>query len=208
HTADDQAETILHRIVRGTGIRGLAGIPASRELVPGVTLRRPLLNFPRSELVEYLDELGQPFRNDPTNLDQQFTRNRIRNTLLPQLRNDYNPHVDASLRRLGVLAEEMSSYVESVASEQLACCVQVSASEVSVDLDHLSNVPPIIVRTVFRLIWRIQGWPEQEMTFERWHELEQLAKRTESPGVDNVTTLPANILVERAGSRLVLKKQG
>ena len=208
HTADDQAETVLHRIVRGTGIRGLAGIPASRELVPGITLVRPLLEFRRIEIVEYLNELGQPYRSDPTNSDERFTRNRIRNALLPMLRNEYNPLVDDSLRRLGMLAEEMSSYVESAANEQLSQCVQFSTHAASIDLNQLADVPPLIVRTMLRQIWRTQGWPEREMTFERWHELEQLARQTTAAGPRTVITLPASIRVEREGTRLAIQKQG
>ncbi|MDA1053725.1 MAG: tRNA lysidine(34) synthetase TilS, partial [Planctomycetota bacterium] len=204
HTADDQAETILHRIVRGTGIRGLAGIPASRELVPGITLVRPLLEFRRTEIVEYLDELGQPFRSDATNSDERFTRNRIRNALLPVLRDEYNPLVDDSLRRLGVLAGEMNTYVESAACQQLARCVQYSTDAVSIDLNQLADAPPLLVRTMLRQIWRTQGWPEREMTFERWHELEQLARQAVATGTRTVLTLPANIRVEREGSRLAI----
>ena len=77
HTADDQAETILHRIVRGTGIRGLAGMARARRL-GHATLVRPLLGVRRAELQAYLDAIGQPCRHDPSNLDPRFTRNRIR----------------------------------------------------------------------------------------------------------------------------------
>ncbi|MBC8350951.1 MAG: tRNA lysidine(34) synthetase TilS [Planctomycetes bacterium] len=208
HTADDQAETILHRIVRGTGIRGLAGIPACRELVPGVTLVRPLLAVRRSEIVEYLHELGQVFRTDSTNSDIRFTRNRIRETLLPSLQHDFNPHADQSLRRLGALAEEMSNYVESVASEQLVRCVQFSADGALIDLNQLSDAPSLIFRTVLRQVWRTQGWPEREMTFERWHELEQLAQQSTVPTTSIVLTLPGNIRVERDGARLGIQKKG
>ncbi|HUG67781.1 MAG TPA: tRNA lysidine(34) synthetase TilS [Pirellulaceae bacterium] len=202
HTADDQTETILHRIVRGTGIRGLAGIPVSRELVPGITLIRPLLAFQRSEIVDYLGELGQPYRNDSSNSDERFTRNRIRHALLPTLRDAYNPNVDESLRRLGMLAEEISTYVEFAASELLNHCVRFSANEVSIDLNQLVDVPPLIVRTMLRQIWRTQAWPEREMTFERWHALEQLARQEVEPVTRTVLTLPGNIRVEREESRI------
>lgn len=208
HTADDQTETILHRIVRGTGIRGLAGIPASRELVAGISLVRPLLEFRRTEIVEYLNELRQPFCEDPTNLDERFTRNRIRNALLPTLRNEYNPHVDDSLRRLGMLAEEMSSYVECAAGEQLARCAHFSANAVSIDLNQLAGLPPLIVRTMLRQVWRTQGWSEGEMTFERWHELEQLARQSAVVEPRLVITLPANVRIVREGTRLSIQPPG
>lgn len=208
HTADDQAETILHRIVRGTGLRGLGGMRTSREFVPGITLVRPLLEFRRSEVIAYLSELGQPFCSDPSNLDERFTRNRIRHALLPTLRRDFNPQVDESLRRLGMLADEMSSFVEFVASERLNRCVQFSANEVSIDLNQLVDVPPLIVRTMLRQIWRTQSWPEREMTFERWSELEKLTQPGSGAGLGLACILPANIHAATNGMRLSLKKQG
>ena len=84
HTADDQAETILHRIVRGTGVRGLAGM--ARVGPAGTCHADPtLLGIRRDELRAYLDALGQPYRHDPSNADRRFTRNRIRHGLLPAI---------------------------------------------------------------------------------------------------------------------------
>ena len=108
HTEDDQIETVLHRILRGTGIAGLSGIPRCRRLSPAVTLIRPLLEVRRVELVDYLASLGQAYREDSSNLDRRFTRNRIRHDLLPQLAEHYNPGVGEALRRLGHLAGESS----------------------------------------------------------------------------------------------------
>ncbi|MCA9143905.1 MAG: tRNA lysidine(34) synthetase TilS [Planctomycetaceae bacterium] len=207
HTANDQAETILHRIVRGTGIRGLSGIPVSRELVPGITLVRPLLDIHREEVVEYLGELGQTFRNDATNLDESFTRNRIRNSLLPLIRKDYNMLVDESLRRLGALAGEMSDFVELAATEQISRCVTLSATEASIDLTQTPDMPPLILRTMLRQIWRVQNWPQRDMSFERWHELESLVSARDSATMPRAFTLPSNLLVSYMGSKLTIQKQ-
>ncbi|MDP7204975.1 MAG: tRNA lysidine(34) synthetase TilS [Pirellulaceae bacterium] len=91
HTADDQVETILDRILRGTGLRGLAGIPRTRVLDEGIVLLRPLLCCSKSDLQQYLSELGQPWREDQSNQDTDFTRNRIRQVLLPLLRSEFQP---------------------------------------------------------------------------------------------------------------------
>ena len=114
HTADDQIETILHRMIRGTGIAGLAGIPRSRLLSPAVTLIRPLLEVRRTELVDYLALLGQPYREDSSNQDRRFTRNRIRHDLLPHLAEHYNPAVGEALRRLARLAGESQSVIREL----------------------------------------------------------------------------------------------
>jgi len=113
HTADDQAETILHRIVRGTGIRGLSGMARARPL-GHATLIRPLLQVRRAELQTYLDSLGQPYRPDQSNADLRFTRNRIRHDTMPQLCQQYNAEVANALLRLGTLAGEVQELVDDL----------------------------------------------------------------------------------------------
>jgi tRNA(Ile)-lysidine synthase len=85
HTADDQVETVLHRLVRGTGLRGLTGIRRRRDLESGILLVRPLLTVRRTDVLAFLGELGQRYRDDASNLDPRFTRNRLRHELLPLL---------------------------------------------------------------------------------------------------------------------------
>ncbi|HEY8927261.1 MAG TPA: tRNA lysidine(34) synthetase TilS, partial [Polyangia bacterium] len=94
HQADDQTETVLFRILRGTGVRGLAGIPYRRG-----RLVRPLLDVPRAKILDYLARRGLAFAQDPSNLDPRFARARLRQVLLPALRRE-NPRVDEALRRL------------------------------------------------------------------------------------------------------------
>jgi len=85
HTADDQVETILLNIVRGTGLAGLAGIPRVRAFTQAATIVRPLLDVTRAEVLDYLQWLGAAFREDATNSSLHYTRNRVRHELLPLL---------------------------------------------------------------------------------------------------------------------------
>ncbi len=101
HTRDDQVETILHRILRGTGWRGLMGIPPRR----GIFIR-PLLDCGRSELIDFLEERKIAYITDESNRDEKYYRNRIRNRLLPYLRRHFNPAVDESIGRLQESLEE------------------------------------------------------------------------------------------------------
>jgi tRNA(Ile)-lysidine synthase len=101
HTLDDQAETVLMRIIRGTGARGLAGIAPLHQ---AKHLVRPLLEISRKEIEEYLTAIGQPWREDSSNLDAGHTRNRIRHTLLPLLERDFNPAIRQTLADLAELA--------------------------------------------------------------------------------------------------------
>ncbi len=113
HTADDNAETLLMNLLRGAGLRGLAGIPISR---PEGELRlvRPLLEVTRAEVLEFLDKNGLSFRTDASNADTSLTRNRIRAELLPQLAEQYNPSV-ASL--LAGTAEQLRDVADLIGAQ-------------------------------------------------------------------------------------------
>jgi tRNA(Ile)-lysidine synthase len=102
HQADDQAETVLFRIVRGTGLAGLAGIPYRRGL-----FIRPLLDVTRAEIARYLKRRSLPFVEDPSNADPRFARSRIRHQLLPLLARE-NPRVREALVGLAAAARERS----------------------------------------------------------------------------------------------------
>jgi len=173
HTADDRAETILHRIVRGTGIAGLAGIARARFIPEaGLTLIRPLLGVRRAELLAYLDELGQPFRQDPSNRDPRFTRNRIRHELLPVLAQRFNPGVVDAVLRLGTLAGEAQRVVDHLVEELAARSVVArDADFVQIDAGPLAEEPRYLVRELLVAVWRGQGWPVQSMGFGEWDEL-------------------------------------
>ncbi len=116
HTLDDQAETVLMRILRGTGARGLAGIGAAHK---ANHLVRPLLSTSRLEVEAYLKTKGQCWREDSSNLDLGHTRNRIRHTLLPLLERDFNPAIRQTLADLAEVAQAENDYWSSELSALL-----------------------------------------------------------------------------------------
>ncbi len=118
HNADDNTETILHRILRGTGIRGLAGMSAVRGLPDTeepseLTIVRPLLSTSRCEIETFVKQHDIKFRLDRSNLSDEYTRNRIRNELLPLLREKYNPEIGTALLQLGRIAGDFSEILSS-----------------------------------------------------------------------------------------------
>jgi tRNA(Ile)-lysidine synthase len=176
HTADDQAETVLHRLLRGAGLRGLRGIAPRRELVPGVALVRPLLSATRAEVMAYLDEIGQAYRQDASNLDPAFTRNRFRHHLLPLLAAEYNPEIVAVLTRLAEQAEEAYAAEEGQARALLAAVERPRAGPLLVfDQGPLAAAPRHRVRETFRLAWEREGWPMGEMGFDAWERVAAVA---------------------------------
>jgi tRNA(Ile)-lysidine synthase len=177
HTADDQVETILHHILRGTGLAGLAGMPRVRALSPAVTVIRPLLGLRRHEVEDYLRELGQPYCKDATNQLLHHTRNRIRHELLPLLTERFNAHVKDALLRLGGLAGEAQEVLSRLADDlarQRAC--ELPGGGISVDCQNLADLPRYLVREMFCQVWRRHGWPLQDMTFRHWEALAEMTR--------------------------------
>jgi len=131
HTLDDQAETVLMRMIRGAGLRGLGGIhpripvedddgEVSGEIV------RPLLAIRRRELEQYLKDIRQPWREDSTNADDRFTRNRVRKLVVPLLEREFNPAVAENLAELAEIARGEEDYWENEISGWLGTTVQWS----------------------------------------------------------------------------------
>lgn len=130
HTRSDQAETVLFRVLRGTGLAGLAGVRPVRE--PGLV--RPLIHVSRCEVLEWLQERNISCRQDSSNLDVRFSRNRLRRDLLPQLASEWNPQVEQALARLGEQAAAEETYWDRIVDEALAK-LQLRTSGESVEID-------------------------------------------------------------------------
>jgi tRNA(Ile)-lysidine synthase len=207
HTREDQAETILHRIVRGTGPRGLAGMPASRPLAPGVTLVRPLLDQSRDDLRAYLAALGQPHREDPTNADTTRTRARLRHELIPLLEAGYNPRVVEAIVGLGRLAGAGDAMLRRRLDGIVRAIVpDPHADAVALPVRRLATLPPAIRVEALRLAWRRLGWPERALTRAHWRRLARaVAPRAAPPPRFH---LPGPVLVERAGDVVRLRREG
>ncbi len=203
HTADDQAETILHHILRGTGMSGLRGIPQERELDSGIRLVRPLLEVERSVVLDYLSYLGQDFREDESNRDEAYTRNRIRHQLLPLLAREYNSNIREALRRLGGQAAAAQAALEAVAGDLLERALDsATAEECRLKWQPLAGIPRHLIREVLSRLWRGQNWPRQKMSFEHW---EALAAIVLLGGAGN---FPGNIDARREGKWLILRAVG
>ena len=201
HTADDQAETVLHHVLRGTGLAGLRGMPRARDLAPGIRLVRPLLDIERALVVDYLAHLGQDFREDATNSDEAYTRNRIRRQLLPSLARDYNPNVGEALRRLGQQAAEAQEAVDLLAEQLLDRIVDSAGpQECRLKWQPLASAPRQLVREALSLLWRRQNWPRQKMGFAHWDELATIALS------GGAAALPGPIDARREGRWLVLRR--
>jgi tRNA(Ile)-lysidine synthase len=175
HHADDQAETILMRIFRGCGIDGLAGI-APQSRIAGMTIFRPLLEFRRAALRDYLRQIGQSWREDQTNATDQFLRNRLRRQVMPLLESLWPRAVEA-LGRLAVLAAEsqelvnvgVRQYMDETPAWRHGRIIQFPR-------DPLRDIPPAVASEMLRqLVEAIQGTHEAP-DFERLREAARILR--------------------------------
>ncbi len=150
HTADDQVETILLRILRCAGLRGLSGMPEARPLSPGQKgefprIIRPLLGWRREELLFFLSDLGLPYREDLSNRDLSFIRNRIRHQLLPVLCKDFNPAINRTLLEIGRIAQVATRDLESIAQEALKrVSIRQTPDFLEIPGADLQDLPPTV----------------------------------------------------------------
>ncbi len=193
HTADDRAETVLHRVLRGTGLAGLCGIPSARML-GHASLVRPLLGVWRADVLGYLEQLGQPYREDSTNRDRRFTRNRLRHELLPHVAEAYNPNVREALVRLAVLAEDAQQLIDQRIARLDDGAIEIDAQgRARVDCRALREAAPYLVRELMASIWRRQNWPLQAMGYAQWQQLADMVLAADGDRSPTSTVFPGAI---------------
>ncbi len=164
HTLDDQAETMLMRILRGSGLRGLSGIPFRRK-EGAYEVIRPLLLCEKKDILSYLKENKISFCLDETNRDPAFTRNRVRHELLPLIQRRFNPQIKEALSNLKTICEEAQNYLDG-ASEKIfkqGCRRRSARLPDGQVLQYaptrwLKRLPPVIRREVIlKMLAHVQG---------------------------------------------------
>jgi tRNA(Ile)-lysidine synthase len=146
HTMNDQAETVLMRLLRGTGRRGLGGIS---PIVDG-TIIRPLLGIERQSLEGYLRKRGLRFCRDETNENRRFLRNKVRLGLIPYLQKNYGAGIVRSLTRLASLLQEEDEFLDQVTREKCRRLVMGEGTAQLLDRRHLSSFPVALARRCVR----------------------------------------------------------
>ncbi len=210
HTADDQAETVLAKMIRGTGPAGLGGIYPVAEFVT-----RPLIEIRREELREYLAGEGQNWREDSSNLDESRLRARIRARLLPQLERDFQPAIVSHLNNLSGLARDDEEFWDALVEQRFSALVSKQKEAFRIGIDDLlrpldlgagrkGNCSPMAALTT-RLIRRIlQELKGDRAGFTSRHVEDILHLGTVSTSGHQIQ-LPGGIVVERSFNELLFK---
>ena len=195
HHRDDQAETCLMRLLRGAGPDGLAGI---RPRVGCVV--RPLLHVPRAELRAWLDARGQPFREDETNRDPAFTRNRVRHELLPMLEARFSPSVAGVLARTAEIVRADAEWMDAAVDAAAPAVLVLGERDAALDAAALVGQPAAIARRLARRALEHVAGRRPE-----FDPVERLLALAAAPGGDIREADFPGCRVEWRGARLAIR---
>lgn len=190
HNLGDQAETVIMRILEGTGLRGLRGTLSSRPIHTNskITLIRPLLTIERNEIIAYLKEKQEPYCMDSTNLNRQIMRNKIRLELLPLLKK-YNKDITKHLARLGHSAQDAYDYLEAAARKELK-----DLKGNSVSIARLKELHPALREMVLIALAEKSGAAPLRLSHSHYSALAELI---DNPSSGKEIILPGNLIIRR-----------
>ncbi len=229
HTRTDQAETVFFRILRGSGLAGLAGIlPVMDE-----GLVRPLLETDRNEIEAWLREHSIAWREDETNRDHSYARNRLRHEILPLLRDGFNPQLDQALAHLATLARDEEAYWDA----EIARLIQqptTNNQQLILPVSQLASAPPALARRLIRRAVEIVKGDLRGVVFRHIERVIEMTRSTDgsdrmqAPGLDVCRSfdwlrfappgrwapaedfvvslqIPGSVELPRSGARIVLQ---
>lgn len=205
HTLTDQAETVLLHLVRGAGLRGLAGM-TWRASFPlggsGPEIVRPLLGLARADTVTYCTALDLRPTDDPSNTDRRFARNRLRLDVLPILR-AINPSVEQAIARGAETARHADELISTMATEAETALVEQVGPRVAVDTNGVSELPTIVRQTLVRRLLERAGMSDAGVDARAIHAVERLAGAADGASVN----LPGGQIALVDERRLVVGQQ-
>lgn len=197
HHRDDQAETILYHLIRGTGPKGLQGMKPVRD----GRIIRPLLQISKKEIEEYCREKGLKYRVDATNKDTVYARNRIRNVVIPYIQKHFNPNFSESLIRLGDILQEEEEFLSYYSEQMFKKWVRVAYGEASIPLEFLNRCPKAIRRRIIRLA--VEKLVNNMIDISYTH-VEQVVNMALYSSAGSSLDLPGNLKIRKDYEALVL----
>lgn len=202
HTADDQVETVLLKLARGAGPQGLSGIPycADRH---GIPIIRPFRDVTHSEAVLFLRRHGLIWREDKSNSDMAFLRNRVRHQVLPLLESRLNPQVRRAILRTAELLREENEWMDSIACELWNQCVEYAKRD-ELSVDKLNRLPLAARRRVLRL-WLMSGGVDADRL--RFETIDHVERLLVAPRGTRAVSISGALRVMRRYRSLVIQKK-
>lgn len=204
HNKDDQAETVLMRFLRGSGISGLRAIPAVRDL-PGTKIIRPLIEISREEIGDFLAAKKIPFRNDSSNRKDIFLRNRVRNKLLPLLEKEFNPNMRETLVNFAENISDDCDYIQKISAREFAAVRAPSPSgKVALKTRKFALLHKALQKLITRAAIKELKGDTRKIDYRHWKELEKLAFQRPK---NSIVDLPEKISVVNSGEKLIFYRR-
>ena len=197
HSADDNVETMLHHLLRGTGPAGLAGIGHPLPIDQDLVLTRPLIHSQRDVIRESLKEQGYAWREDQSNQDRRYRRNWIRNELIPMMESEY-PNARSAMQRAIELQKSWREQIDKEASSWLEEHL-MNAEVLKIRKDP--NGPHPVLIAAMQHLWMNRRWPRQAMNQGHWQSLAEMIQGKR----DKTCTLPSGILAIAQGDYLLIQ---
>jgi tRNA(Ile)-lysidine synthase len=197
HNLNDQAETVLMRLMRGTGLQGLKGIDYIRDN----TIIRPILDINRVDIEKYCDEYNLEPRIDKTNLESIYTRNKIRLELIPYMKENFNPSIVESIVRMSNSLRNDNDYVEQEAKNIFDNISKLTTTSAEIELkDYLNLHSAIKVRVLRNAIKHILG----DTNFLDQKHIDDILELESENKINKKITLPRGVLVYRMKNSIIL----
>jgi tRNA(Ile)-lysidine synthase len=199
HTQTDRAETFLYNLVRGAGADGLCAMSWRRQLTPGISLIRPLLEINRTQTGDFCQEYQLPVWKDAYNHDLKYARNRIRQEIMPQLAASFNPQVESHLARTAELLRADVEHLESLASDWY----QQAVDEQSVKLNRviIQSIPLSLQRRVIR-----QFLTKALNKMPTFSQIEDTIALISAPNRTRTSTFSHGLAAEVYGNSIVVRQ--
>ncbi len=199
-TADDQAETILMRVIRGAGLRGLKGIPPFRK--EGYI--RPLIETSREDVEKYADKEDLSFITDSSNIKDIYLRNKVRHDLIPHLEREYNPSIRVGLTRMASILSREDDYLDRKAEEAMADLIKDTGEELSLHIPSLKAFHEAIwFRLLQKMLARVLGGDLKRI---KTVHLDGLLRLLTNQAPHKVLCLPQGIYAEKQYAELFIRR--
>ncbi|MBU1852977.1 MAG: tRNA lysidine(34) synthetase TilS, partial [Candidatus Omnitrophica bacterium] len=200
HTKDDQAETVLMRMIRGSGSLGLGGMRPVKDM-QGFTIIRPLIETSRAEVEGFIKEFDLESRHDSTNDKFMFTRNRVRHELIPYLAENFNPNIKEVLANMAENFREENEFLEKFTKRKFKSMSRRRHSEIAIDIKKFRKQPEAIRKRILRTGLLVLKGNLRRLTYNHWKEMDELiGKRPHNSIVD----LPGGVNIIKNKNTVVL----
>lgn len=198
HTLDDQAETVLMRLIKGAGTEGLRGIPPKRRL-NNLTIIRPLIETQRTEILKFLKTKRIKPRLDTSNLKTFYFRNKIRKELIPLLER-YNPNIKQTLSRMAQVLDDDYGYLEKLKEDAFKKSCQVKDTDIQINTNRFTKLPVSLQKGVLRKAIKLIKGDLQKITYQHCDELYRLINERKT---GSVVDLPQKIKAVKKQHKII-----